>query len=212
MNKPILSIKEAAEILGVSDETLRNYERDGKLSPTYTDGGHRRYKRIDIEKFAGIYIEPITQVGTNRVAIYCRVSSHEQKQKGDLERQIGRMTQEALKRGYKIVSVFDEVGSGMNDSRKKLHKLFELVETNQIDIVLVEHKDRLSRFCFNYLVSYFKSYSVKIELVEEILGKGYETELVEDILSLMASFNAKIYGKRSSQNRRKAEKVEVKNV
>ena len=212
MNKPILSIKEAAEILGVSDETLRNYERDGKLSPTYTDGGHRRYKRIDIEKFAGIYIEPITQVGTNRVAIYCRVSLHEQKQKGDLERQIGRMTQEALKRGYKIVSVFDEVGSGMNDSRKKLHKLFELVETNQIDIVLVEHKDRLSRFCFNYLVSYFKSYSVKIELVEEILGKGYETELVEDILSLMASFSAKIYGKRSSQNRRKAEKVEVKNV
>ena len=207
MNKPILSIKEAAEILGVSDETLRNYERDGKLSPTYTDGGHRRYKRIDIEKFAGIYIEPITQVGTNRVAIYCRVSSHEQKQKGDLERQIGRMTQEALKRGYKIVSVFDEVGSGMNDSRKKLHKLFELVETNQIDIVLVEHKDRLSRFCFNYLVSYFKSYGVKIELVEEILGKGYETELVEDILSLMASFSAKIYGKRSSQNRKKKEEV-----
>ncbi len=212
MNKPILSIKEAAEILGVSDETLRNYERDGKLSPTYTDGGHRRYKRIDIEKFAGIYIEPITQVGTNRVAIYCRVSSHEQKQKGDLERQIGRMTQEALKRGYKIVSVFDEVGSGMNDNRKKLHKLFELVETNQIDIVLVEHKDRLSRFCFNYLVSYFKSYGIKIELAEEILGKGYEAELVEDILSLMASFSAKIYGKRSSQNRRMAEKVEVKNV
>ena len=207
MNKPILSIKEAAEILGVSDETLRNYERDGKLSPTYTDGGHRRYKRIDIEKFAGTYIEPITQIGTNRVAIYCRVSSHEQKQKGDLERQIGRMTQEALKRGYKIVSVFDEVGSGMNDSRKKLHKLFELVETNQIDIVLVEHKDRLSRFCFNYLVSYFKSYGIKIELAEEILGKGYETELVEDILSLMASFSAKIYGKRSSQNRKKKEEV-----
>lgn len=212
MNKPILSIKEAAEILGVSDETLRNYERDGKLSPTYTDGGHRRYKRIDIEKFAGTYVEPVTKVGTNRVAIYCRVSSHEQKQKGDLERQVGRMTQEALKRGYKIVSVFDEVGSGMNDSRKKLHKLFELVETNQIDIVLVEHKDRLSRFCFNYLVSYFKSYGIKIELAEEILGKGYEQELVEDILSLMASFSAKIYGKRSSQNRRKAEKVEVKNV
>ena len=117
------------------------------------------------------------------------------------------MTQEALKRGYKIVSVFDEVGSGMNDNRKKLHKLFELVETNQIDIVLVEHKDRLSRFCFNYLVSYFKSYGIKIELAEEILGKGYETELVEDILSLMASFSAKIYGKRSSQNRKKKEEV-----
>jgi excisionase family DNA binding protein len=209
MNKPILSIKEAAEILGVSDETLRNYERDGKLSPTYTDGGHRRYKRIDIEKFAGTYIEPVTKVGTNRVAIYCRVSSHEQKQKGDLERQVGRMTTEALKRNYSIISVFDEVGSGMNDSRKKLQKLFELVESKSIDIVLVEHKDRLSRFCFNYLVSYFKSYGIKIELVEEILGKGYEQELVEDILSLMASFSAKIYGRRSSQNRKKKEKEEA---
>jgi putative resolvase len=196
MNKPILSIKEAAEILGVSDETLRNYERDGKLSPSYTDGGHRRYKRIDIEKFAGTYIEPTAKTETNRVAIYCRVSSHEQKQKGDLERQVGRMTTEALKRNYSIVSILDEVGSGMNDNRKKLHKLFEIVESKQIDIVLVEHKDRLSRFCFNYLVSYFQSYGVKIELVEEVLGRGYEQELVEDILSLMASFSAKIeFGK-----------------
>ena len=209
MNKPILSIKEAAEILGVSDETLRNYERDGKLSPTYTDGGHRRYKRIDIEKFAGTYVEPSTQVGTNRVAIYCRVSSHEQKQKGDLDRQTGRMTTESLKRKYNIIAVFDEVGSGMNDSRKKLQKLFELVESKSIDIVLVEHKDRLSRFCFNYLVSYFKSYGVKIELADEILGKGFEKELVEDILSLMASFSAKIYGKRSSQNRKKKEESNV---
>jgi len=209
MNKPILSIKEAAEILGVSDETLRNYERDGKLSPTYTDGGHRRYKRIDIEKFAGTYVEPSTQVGTNRVAIYCRVSSHEQKQKGDLDRQTGRMTTESLKRKYNIIAVFDEVGSGMNDDRKKLQKLFELVESKSIDIVLVEHKDRLSRFCFNYLVSYFKSYGVKIELTDEILGKGFEKELVEDILSLMASFSAKIYGKRSSQNRKKKEESNV---
>ena len=90
--------------------------------------------------------------------------------------------------------------------------MFELVESKQIDIVFIEHKDRLSRFCFNYLVSYFNSYGVKIEMVESVMGKGFEQELVEDILSLMASFSAKIYGKRSSQNRRKAEKVEVSNV
>lgn len=101
------------------------------------------------------------------------------------------------------------VGSGMNDNRRKLQKLFELVESKSIDIVLVEHKDRLSRFCFNYLVSYFKSYGVKIELTDEILGKGFEKELVEDILSLMASFSAKIYGKRSSQNRKKKEESNV---
>lgn len=205
MSKPILTISEAAEILGVSDETLRLWERDGKISPSYTEGGHRRYQRIDIEKLAGIYVEPIKEKATNRLAIYCRVSSHEQKAKGDLERQVGRMTSEALKRKYSIVAVFDEVGSGMNDNRKKLQKLFELVEKKEIDVVLIEHKDRLSRFCFNYLVSYFKSYDVRIEWSEEILGQSYEQELVSDILSLMASFSAKIYGKRSSQNRKNKE-------
>lgn len=212
MAKPFLTIKEASEMLGISTETLRNWERENKITPTYTTGGHRRFPRIEIEKLAGTYQEPTIPVQQNRTAIYCRVSSHEQKQKGDLERQVGRMTTEALKRNYSIVSVFDEVGSGMNDNRKKLQKLFELVESKQIDIVFIEYKDRLSRFCFNYLVSYFNSYGVKIEMMEEVLGKSYESELVEDILSLMASFSAKIYGRRSSQNRRKAEKVEVSNA
>jgi len=203
MAKPFLTIKEASEMLGISTETLRNWEKDNKITPTYTTGGHRRFPRVEIEKLAGTYQEPIISIQQNRTSIYCRVSSYEQKQKGDLERQVGRMTTEALKRGYNIVSVFDEVGSGMNDNRKKLQKLFELVESKSIDIVLIEHKDRLSRFCFNYLVSYFSSYGVKVELVEDVIGKGYEQELVEDILSLMASFSAKIYGRRSHQNRRK---------
>lgn len=115
---------------------------------------------------------------------------------------------EALKRGYSIVAVFDEVGSGMNDNRKKLQKLFELVEKKEIDVVLIEHKDRLSRFCINYLINYFKSYQVRVEWADEVLGKSYEQELVEDILSLMASFSAKIYGCRSSQNRKKKEQVD----
>lgn len=212
MAKPFLTIKEASEMLGISTETLRNWERDNKITPTYTTGGHRRFPRIEIEKLAGTYQEPTVPVQQNRTAIYCRVSSHEQKQKGDLERQVGRMTTEALKRNYSIVSVFDEVGSGMNDNRKKLQKMFELVEAKQIDIVFIEHKDRLSRFCFNYLVCYFQSYGVRIEMAESVMGKGFEQELVEDILSLMASFSAKIYGKRSSQNRKKAEKVEVTDV
>ena len=206
MRKEVLNISEAAKILGVSDETLRLWEKAGKIKPSYTEGKHRRYQRIDIEKLAGTYIEPDKKTATNRVAIYCRVSSHEQKTKGDLERQVGRLTTEALKRNYTIVAVFDEVGSGMNDSRKKLQKMFELVEKKEIDIVLIEHKDRLSRFCFNYLTSYFKSYNVRIEWSDEILGQSYEQELVSDILSLMASFSAKIYGKRSSQNRKKKNK------
>ena len=84
MDKKILSISDAASILGVSDETLRNWEREGKLTPFHTEGGHRRYYRADIEKLAGIYVEPIKVSSGKRVAIYCRVSSHEQKTKGDV--------------------------------------------------------------------------------------------------------------------------------
>ena len=203
MSKNKLPIKEASEILGVADETLRLWERSGKITPSYTKGGHRRYERTDIEKLAGTYVEPEKERPTNRVAIYCRVSSHEQKTKGDLERQVGRVTKEALKRKYNIIEIFEEVGSGMNDNRAKLQKLFRLVEQKKIDVVLVEHKDRLSRFCTNYLTEYFNSYGVGIEWVEEVLGQSYEQELVADILALMASFSAKIYGKRSSENRKK---------
>jgi len=203
-----LTIGEASKLLSVSDETLRIWERGGKITPIYTEGGHRRYNKIDIEKLAGTYIEPIIPETTNKVAIYARVSSSDQKTKGDLERQIGRLTTEALKRNLNIVTVLDEVGSGMNDKRKKLKQLFELVQTKQINVVLIEHKDRLSRFCYNYLVEFFGSYNVRIEYTDEVLGKSYEQELVEDILSLMASFSAKIYGRRSSQNRKKLENIQ----
>lgn len=197
-----ISVKDSAKILNVSTQTVRLWEKEGKLTSVRTEGNHRRYLRSDIEKLAGTYTPPQKQK-ENRVAIYCRVSSHEQKVKGDLERQVGRMTSEAIKRKYCISFVFDEVGSGMNDKRKKLIDLLEKVKLGEVDIVMVEHKDRLSRFCFNYLVQFCAAFNVQIICVDEVLGKGYEQELVEDILSLMASFSAKIYGRRSHQNKKK---------
>lgn len=204
-SKKLLTIKEASDIVGVSKQCLRLWEVDGKITPRYTEGGHRRYYREDVEKLAGIWVEPEKSSEGNRVALYCRVSSRDQKQKGDLERQVGRVTSEAVKRKYRIVDIYEEVGSGMNDNRSKLKQLCKLVEKREVDVVLVEHKDRLSRFCINYLIQYFNSYNVKVEWINESIGTTYEQELVDDILSLMASFSAKIYGRRSSQNRKKKE-------
>lgn len=197
----LLSIKQAAKTLCVSQETLRNWEKDKSIFPVYTKGGHRRYKQEDIDALAGATVEPLTT--KNRIAIYARVSTSDQKTKGDLERQVGRLTTEAVKRKLTIVSVFDEVASGMNDKRPKLHKIMDLAIKKEIDFVLVEHKDRLSRFMFNYLVKFFDSYDVEIVWTNEVLGKSYEQELVEDILSLMASFSSKIYSKRAKDNRKK---------
>jgi predicted site-specific integrase-resolvase len=207
MSKQLVSISNAADQLGVCIDTLREWDKSGQLVPVKTAGMHRRYKQTDIDKMKGEFVDGKPKNGQVRVAIYARVSSHEQKQKGDLERQVGRISKYCVEKKYHVVDTFDEVGSGMNEDRAKLKRLFRLVQERKIDKVVVEHKDRLARFMVGFLQEFFSSHDVEVEWMSEILGKTYEQELVEDILSLMSSFSNKIYGKRSAENR-KARKLQ----
>ena len=75
-------------------------------------------------------------------------------------------------------------------------------------MVVIEYKDRLTRFCFEVFEAFFNSHGVEIECVEEVFPKSFENELVEDMLSLLSSFSSKIYGKRSAKNRRKKKEAE----
>ena len=202
----LIAIKEAAELLGVDPKTLRRWESDGKISPQKTIGGHRRYLLSEIEAMQGF--EDGEQ--TDDIAIYCRVSSHEQKQKGDLDRQQARLVKYCAEKDYKVKYIYDEVGSGMLDNRRKLLKLMDMAADGKISRLVVEHKDRLVRFNFNLLKKYFESFGVEVEVIEDTLPKSYESELVEDMLSLMSSFSARIYGKRSAENRKKLKQIQVK--
>ena len=203
-SKKMVSIGKAADMLGVCLDTLREWDKEGKIVPVKTPGNHRRYLVSDIEKFQGIAVkEDKTDIVSIPVVAYSRVSSHEQKAKGDLERQSGRLLTYCVKKGYNVVKSYEEVGSGMCDTRPRLRQLFKLVEEKQVKKVVVEHKDRLTRFNFQFLSDYFGSHGVEIEWTEDVLGKSYEQELVEDMLTLMSSFSNKIYGKRSAENRKK---------
>lgn len=202
MSKQLVSIGKAADELGVCINTLRDWDRSGQLVPVKTKGSHRRYRMCDIERMQGETPETKQEAGKIRVAIYCRVSSHEQKQKGDLERQTGRVLKHCAEKHYEVVEIFEEVSSGMKDDRPKLRRLFKLVEEKKVDKIIVEHKDRLSRFMIGFLKDYFASHDVEIEWISEIIGTTYEQELVEDILSLMSSFSNRIYGRRSAENRK----------
>jgi len=199
----MVSIGKAADMLGLHIDTLREWDKEGKLTPVKTFGGHRRYKICDIQQFCGDLVKKEKEAESLKVATYARVSSHEQKTKGDLERQNGRVLAYCVKKEYKVIKSYEEVGSGMCDTRPKLYQLFKLAEENQIDKVVVEHKDRLTRFNFKFLEAFFTSHNVQVEWMEEVLGKKYEDELVEDMLTLMSSFSNKIYGKRSAENRKK---------
>lgn len=195
----LITIEEASTLIRVSKSTLRRWESENKIASIRTEGGHRRYRLSDIQKLIGA--ESIDN--KDRVVIYSRVSSNEQKQKGDLDRQKARVLEYCAKKKYNMEYIFDEVGSGMSDTRTKLLKLFDLVSKREINRVVVEHKDRLTRFNFNIFKEFFKSHGVEIEVIEDVLPKSYEAELVEDMLSLMSSFTAKIYGKRVLRIERK---------
>lgn len=196
----LINISKVAELLGVSKNTLRIWDENGRLKPIRTKGGHRRYKLSEIQI---LQEDNDMVVNQNCVVIYCRVSSHDQKKKGDLERQKGRLLEYCVGKEYNINYVLEDVSSGMKGRRTQLNKLYNLVINRKINRVIVEHKDRLTRFLFEVFEVFFNSYNVEIEYISETLTKSNETELVEDILSLMASFSGRIYGQRSAKIRNK---------
>ena len=200
MEEILLTTSEAAKRLSVSEWTLRSWDSKGKLPALRTKGGHRRYKESDINTLMGI--PNIADKRPESVAAYIRVSSHDQKAKGDLDRQKARVLEHCINKKYKVEHVLEDVGSGMSDTRPRLKKLFKLVTTHSITKVVVEPKDRLCRFGFGVYKTFFESHDVLIECIAEKASKSYEEELVEDLMSIMSSFSAKMYGKRSAGRRK----------
>jgi putative resolvase len=198
----LLTIKQVADILNVTNVTLRTWDKSGKLPSVRTNGGHRRWRQSDVDEYMGIISEDKQETKNLPVCTYGRVSSHEQKQKGDLDRQLQRLSEYSAKNKYTVEHILKDVGSGLSDTRKGLLKLFNLVVENKISKVIIEHRDRLTRFQYNFFEFFFNSYGVKIEVIEKKIDKG-DDELVEDIMMLMASFSGKIHGRRSAKRRKK---------
>lgn len=94
------------------------------------------------------------------------------------------------------------MGSGLNDKRKGFVKLCKLVIDKKINKIIIEHKDRLTRFQYNLIEMFFNSYGVEIELVDK---KEYteQEELVNDMMMLIASFSGRLYSARAKENSKK---------
>jgi putative resolvase len=208
----LLSLKKTSELLGVVPHTLREWDANGKLKSVRTEGGHRRYRESDIRALVGDKEDTIVS-NVDAVATYGRVSSHDQKQKGDLDRQCQRLSEYCAKKKYTVSHILKDVGSGLSDCRTGLGRLFDLVIERKINKVIIENKDRLTRFQFNVFVKFFTSYDVAIECVES-QETSDEAELTNDIMMLMAVFSGKIYGRRSAKRRKekKNEDSKVKQV
>lgn len=197
----LLSIKEAAEYLNVSQDTLRKWDRANKLKPLKTIGGHRRYSADFLDEFLGIK-EKLIENTTIVCATYARVSSNEQKQKGDLDRQSQRLSEYCAKKGMLVTHIIKDVGSGLNDNRNGFVKLTDLIIKQKVNKLVIEHKDRLTRFQFNFIKKMFESYGCEVIVINGMDVSDTE-ELTADMMSLLASFSGKFYGKRSAERRKK---------
>lgn len=200
MSSGLLSIRKAAEYLDVTEDCLRKWEKSGKITPLKTAGGHRRYKREDLERLVGI--ESDEEVKKVCCATYARVSSNEQKQKGDLDRQSQRLSEYCAKNNLMVTHIIKDVGSGLNDNRSGFIRLTDLIISGKVNKLVVEHKDRLTRFQFKFIKKMFESYGCEVIVVNGADVSDTE-ELAADMMSLLASFSGRFYGKRSAERRKK---------
>ena len=170
----------------------------------------RCYKNGSIPGYqlpSGTIIITLNDSNTNPskvVAIYCRVSSADAKE--NLHRQAERLSEYAEAKGYKIYKVVKEVGSGLNDNRKQLAAL--LSEDNY-NILLVEHLDRLARFGTNYIKILLNKLGKELEVVN--VAENGRDELMQDLVSIIYSFSARMYGLRRAKRKTEIITQELKN-
>ena len=132
------------------------------------------------------------EIKTLTVAIYARVSSSENKE--NLERQKERLISYCNAKGYQVSKIVTEIGSGLNDNRPKLEKLFL---DNSVNLIVVEHKDRLARFGLNYIEKLLALNDRKIEVVNPQTND--KDDLMQDFVSIITSFTARLYGQRRTK-------------
>lgn len=188
------TINKASKILGVSAQTLRNWDAKGKLHPHHTSSnGYRYYSQEQLNQVMNI------KPKLDRLVIgYCRVSGN--KQKDDLERQIENMKIYLTAQG-KPYEIITDIGSGINYNNKGLKELIQRITHNKVEKIVVLYKDRLLRFGFE-LVEYIASlHDCNIEVIDNT-EKTEQQELIEDLVQIITVFSCKLQGKRSNKTRK----------
>ena len=199
----------AARMLGVAIKTLHRWDASGKITCMRTAGGHRRVSlaevhriigRLQGESIDGDVDKPVGEC----TAIYCRVSSHEQKAKGDLDRQVQVALRHCKASGCEDPRIYTDVGSGLNANRGGLRRLCKAIERGLVHRVVVTYKNRLTRFGFGYLDRYFRSHGASITVLRQAATRSMHEELVEDLIAIVTSFSGRMHGMRGLQKRSKS--------
>ena len=198
MNNKIVSIGHASNLLGVTIQTIRNWDKQGLLKPDdITKGGQRRYK---LETLKNINKNIKFNTDNLKTIAYARVSSRGQKD--DLIRQVQVLELYCAKAGFNY-EVIQDLGSGMNYYKKGLTRLLNLILDGKVKRLVLTHKDRLLRFGAELVFAICEAKEVEVI----IINKGdenvkFEEELAKDVLEIITVFSASLYGSRSKKNKK----------
>jgi len=195
----IVTISEAADVLGVSITTLRRWEADGKLAALHTAGGHRRYDlaKLKPELFHGAPSD-------RKTIAYARVSSHDQKD--DLERQKQVLELYCAKQGWTF-EVIADLGSGMNYNKNGLKRLLDEIIEGRGGRLVITHKDRLLRFGAELVFAICEAKDVEVLIINKGVDTTFEEDLAKDVLEIITVFSARLYGSRSRKNQKLLDSV-----
>ncbi len=183
-----MKLSDYAKKLGISYTTAWRLWKQGKLDAYQLPTGTVIVREETETRSSCIEI----------ACIYARVSSSENKD--NLKRQSERLVQYATARGYQVHKVVEEVGSGLNDNRKKL---ISVLSDQSFTVLLVEHKDRLTRFGANYIQVLLTLTGRRLEIVNGV--ENGKDDLMADFAAVITSFCSRLYGLRRA--RRKTEKI-----
>lgn len=178
-------LSQYAKLHGVTNRTIWNWIYQNKV----------KYERDITNHIWIIEDEPKKE---KHAVVYARVSSSENK--SNLDTQAERVKNWAVLNGYSVDNVIKEVSSGLNDQRIKLEKV---LKDPSIDYIIVEHKDRLTRFGFNYIQNLLKTYNREIIVINNV--EDNKQDLIQDFISVITFFCTRIYGQRRSK--RNTEKI-----
>ena len=199
LNEKIYSVSEFANKVGYHYKTLQVLDKKG-IFPAKRNQRNRRYYTDEdyylfLNQIAKIPVEENNNnVHQKRLIItYSRVSSHGQKD--DLKSQQSFIENFVASNGLQVDENLFDIGSGLNYERKNFLKILELVEQEQVEKIIIAHKDRFVRFGFDYFQNFCKKHNTEIVIIN-LDSCSPEQEFTEDLISIIHCFSSKLYGLR----------------
>jgi putative resolvase len=187
----IYSPKQFGQMIGRTVNTLQKWDRTGVLKAHRSPTNRRYYTHDQYLAYRGLRADV-----AGRTLVYARVSSASQKP--DLANQMAALRDYCARHNYQPDEWIEEVGSGLNYQRKHFNRLMEMVELGQVRRLIIAHKDRLVRFGFEWFAAFCQRHGTDLLIVNgDTLSP--EQELVQDLLSIVHVFSARLYGLRSSK-------------